>query len=563
MRAMLKPGITIGIRMALFVLVLLPLASCARTPTRPILVETPTPLIAGQRWMAPIAIDSADAPMRPDPSPLRLSDGQTLPTRRVAMAWRPTGERAWLGDLGVWSMASSASPPPPPAIEMLMADLPATAVGHSIWLDGRRLPSFWIFPDESPARAPPALPPVPPEEVAGVLILVRGELNDPRLRWRAQMALQRLGIEAPPAPWGDPILHDWADQHRVRWRAAIHRLATVDAALADRLLRALTRWMRTPAGPLPAWPTDADQIEDLLLTLLLPEAGDGLLRRSVEAFLEGQPQWMAWVWDDAGGIVGGVLAVANLGNARALLSTRAPGGAWEVHGMLEPERVALLPAPAGSPEEGPVEQWEVRLAGHIGTLSVGSGAISLSPPGMAIGPFWHDWTLRGLGRQTASSPAVGSTGWIAGLVHRDPRMVSPSVETNASGLVLYCEVRSPPCEIGQGLPLSAVTIYFGPTDAPRAVATVRCTGLTTFDQGRPGESALFVQEADRWAFTLPIDRAWLEADGDVLIGMRWQPQDGPRSTWPRPLLPNQQAPGRARIDPTGWNPAPFNPADAP
>lgn len=537
---------------------LLALFGCQQGESRPWLAESPTPLIAGQRWMAPIVAEgpaAGDRSPRAEPDPLRLADGSVLASGRVGLVARARPSAGWLESAWQWARHDASPGAEPAPFEMLTADLPAWAVGQSLWYKGRRLPAYWIFPDAAPERRPARLAAIEPRHAPMALALVRDELDDPRLRWRALMALERLGVEPPPAAWADPLLHDWAAQQGARWRAAMHRLAVADEALADQVLRVMTRWLHTPEGPLPAWPTDAAGIDALVLEILLPQASDEMVRRAARAYVEPWSQWLAWVVDDAGGIVGGVLAVANLGPNPALLSTRAPGGVWEAHGMLEPERMALVPAPAGEPADGlgPVTQWEVRLGGRTRTLDVTTGGLPLVPPGVTIGPFWHDWTLGGLARQQAASPAQGGVGWIAALVHRDTRTEIPSDST--SGWALYCEVRSPPCAIEDAAAPDVVTVAFGPTDAPRAVVAVRCTGLTTFEQGPAGESVAFVRGADRWAFTLPIDKAWLESDGALLLGVQWQPDEGPRATWPRPLLPNQHAPGRARIDPGPWAPA--------
>ncbi|MCW5757100.1 MAG: hypothetical protein KIT54_07690 [Phycisphaeraceae bacterium] len=545
-----KPGLALAC---------LAMACCQKGVSHRTVAETPTPLIAGQRWMAPISGDSYDAADRSGPGPLRLADGRALPTEWIDLVLHESPAAGWLGPVRTWKRYAPGADASPTTTRFLASVLPQDAVGQSVWHEGRRLASHWILPDAAPARPPMRLALVDHSNYASAISLVHDELQDPRLRWRAEMALQRLGAEVPPASWSDPILHDWARQHADRWKVALHRLAQADAALSDRLLRVLTRWLLTPDGPLPAWPTNAREIEVLVLTLLLPHGSDEMARRATEAFLDQQPSWLAWVADDAGGIVGGVLAVANLGAAPALLSTRAPGGSWDAHGMLEPERLMLVPVPAGMHDETNVAWWEVRLGGRTRTLGVTTGALAMSPPGLAIGPLWQDWTLSGLIRQTATAPAPGSAGWIAGLVHRDPRTELPT--DRASGWAVYFEVRSPPCDIGADMPQGSVALFFGPSTTPRAVVTVRCTGLTTFDHGQPGEGAAFVQEFDRWAFTLPIDRAWLEDDGHVLLGVQWMPGDGPRLHWPRPLLPNQRTPGRARIDPSAWSPVLINHAD--
>lgn len=534
------------------------LAGCAVPSARPILNETPTPLIAGATLVS--ATDRAGAAWSETspigPPPILLSDGQNIPTSAITVARRepPSAGSTWLPNPGTWQRTTTIDDR---STTMLVASLPMSAMGQSIWMTGRRLPAYWLLPDldatphptASPTRFPPTADPT------HAIGLVQPELNNPTIRWRAELALARLGLDPPPPSWSDAVLKAWEEQSHARWHAAERRLRAADPLAADRLIDALTRWLITADSALPAWPTRAKDINDLILAILRPGASDETVRRTALAFLERQPQWLAWVADDAGGIIGGSITVVNLSATPALLSVRAPTGPWEAHGMLGPGQLSRVPTPS-SPAASPAPTvWEVRLGGRTRALPITTSAIPLTPPGMTIGPFWHDWTLDGLIAGTGQSPSPGQTGWIGGLIHRDPRLDTPS--STSSGWVVYIEVRRPPCDLpdlGRPAPaIDSVRLSFGPTNANRAVATVRCTGPTTFDLGTPGQSAILNTETDRWAFTLPIDSAWLEPDGTLLIGVESLPNDGHRATWPRPRLPGQQAVGRVRIDPAAWH----------
>jgi hypothetical protein len=532
---------------------------CATPPERPMLAESPTPLVAGATLVAPI--DRAGAAWTDgrvaEPSPILLGDGQRVPTSVVTLARQPhpAGRHTWLPDPGPWRSVTGDRED---SITMLLADLPRSGLGQSVWMDGRRLPAFWLLPEwegASPAEA--AQSPEVSESLAHrARALVAPELGDPTLRWRAALALARRGVESPEPTFGGVQLA-WAQQFGDRWRAAERRLREADPGLADTLLETLTRWLSVGDAIVPLWPTSGGAINDLVLAILRPGATDEAIRRSVRAFLDRQPEWLAWVADDAGGVVGGSIATVNLNDQPALLSVRPPGGAWEAHSMLEPGQLATVNIPtASSAARGPAV-WELRLGGRSRSLALATDAIALQPPGMPIGPFWNDWTLEGLIAGTGQSPTPGQSGWVGGLIHEDPRLDVPP--GTSSGWAVYIEVRRPPCELprpGQAAPeADAVRLSFGPTAQPRAEVSVRCTGLTTFGTGSPGaESALLTTAADRWSFTLPIDRSWLEPDGTLLIGAQFLPHDGPRVSWPRPLLPGQQSVGRVRIDPSAWSP---------
>ena len=529
--------------------VLAALAACGTSESgRPVLAEAPVPLVAGGTLVTPINSTLWDAGAREEPAPLAFADGQRASTRTIVRA--PGGRP----DPGEWLGSGEQR-----AQEWLLADIPAEALGQSVWMDGRRVPSFWILPSlTGPTRPRQIAEPLTPEQRGLALALVAPELADPRLRWRATLALERLGIDAPPMDQGFELA--WAEQWATRADAALSRLHAADPSVCDRLLEALTRWVRTPQARVPIWPTDGDTLCDFVLALLRPGASDQAVIRTAQAYIDRQPQWLAWVSDDAGGVAGGRLVVVNLAPTSALLSTRPRvpgGGSWEASGMLEPGAMAIVPAPAGTARGAPT-LWEVRLGGRTAILPVATNAIDLEPPGVAIGPFWNDWTLQGLQKGEARSPARGAEGWVGGLVHRDPRLDAAS--STASGWVVYIEVRRPPC----GLPTpgrpaltpDAVRIAFGPVDAPREFVLVRCSGLTTFDSAAGehagAEGALLTTAEDRWAFTLPIDRRWLEPDGTILLGAQWLPSEGPRATWPRPVLPGQRSIGRVRLDPSAW-----------
>lgn len=533
------------------------LAGCAKQAARPILRESPTPLVAGETLVSPI--DRAGAAWTDTraglPPPILLSDGQSIPTSVATLYRQPTGSSgsSWLPDPGAWQRTTIIDEY---TTTMLVANLPTSAMGQSIWMAGRRLPAFWLLPNLSETARPTASPlALPPRHQERAITLLEPELADPLLRWRAELALARLGVEPPPPGWTDPVLRSWAEQSEARWHAAEQRLRAADPSTADRLIDTITRWLVTPDAALPVWPTRADDINGLVLAILRPGASDETVLRTALAFLERQPQWLAWVIDDAGGVVGGSIAVVNLSPVPALLSVRAPTGPWQAHGMVSSGEIANVPVPTSLTASPTPTMWEVRLGGRTRALPVATNAVPLTPPGMPIGPFWHDWTLDGLLAGTGQSPSQGQTGWLGGLIQRDPRLNSPG--SSSSGWVIYVEVRRPPCDLprpGEAAPeIDSVRLSFGPTSTPRAVITVRCTGLTTFDSGSPGESAILNTSTDRWAFTLPIDSTWLEPDGTFLIGVQSLPHDGHRAAWPRPLLPGQQAVGRVRIDPSSWH----------
>ena len=533
------------------------LVACAASTERPRLIESPTALIAGQVLVTPIDLAGVSAGDDPfDAPPLRFSDGRTIDTSiETFVPTRSNSSNEWLANNSGWTRSS---PRVEQARTFLVASIPSASLGLDLWMDGARVPSYWVVPEltEQPVTRSDSRSP-PDAQLADLLRLLEPEFGEPRLRWRAQLALERLGLEAPRHAFADPALEAWA----VRWsalaEAAERRLRQADAAIADRWIETLTRCVSTSDAVLPMWPTNTADITDTIRALHSPEASDASVVRTAEAFLDRQPQWLAWVADDAGGIAGGTISVVNLSTREALLSSRAPGGRWTAHGMVAPNELVKLPAAADT--SGPTTGvWQVRLGGRTRSLPVATGAIPLEPPGVSIGPFWHDWTLPGIRVGTGRSPAPGSSGWVGGLVHRDPRLELPL--SNASGWAIYVEVRTQPCELPEpGRALTAtdsIRVAFGPNEEARAELTIRCTGVTSTEVLGPmageGEPAILTTARDRWAFTLPIDQSWMEPDGTILVGLQSVPAEGIRASWPRPLLPGQPDLGRVRIDPSAW-----------
>ena len=533
------------------------MGACARSPERPRLIESPTALIPGQLLVTPIDLAGVSAEGEGFTSPpLRFSDGRTISTAIAMFAPdRSDYTNAWLANTNAWRRADSADEL---VVTFLLSDIPGDALGLDLWMDGGRVPSYWVVPKLSDQASTRSLTQRPTtDQLATLLRLVEPELAEPQLRWRPRLALERLGIEPPDHAFTDHALEAWANRLSALAEAAERRLREADASVADRWIDTLTRCVSTPDAVFPMWPTNASDITDTMLALLSPEASETSVVRTAEAFLDRQPQWLAWVADDAGGVVGGTIAVVNLSADTALLSSRAPGGRWAAHGMVAPNELVKLPATAepGAPTTG---MWQLRLGGRTRTLPVTTGAMPLEPPGVMIGPLWHDWTLPGLRTGTVQSPAPGSVGWVGGLIHRDPRLEPPSA--GASGWAIYVEVRRPPCELPEpgrpSEPTDTIRLAFGPSEETRAELTIRCTGVTSIDALGPmanqGEPAILTTASDRWAFTLPIDRSWMEPDGTILVGMKSVPAEGLRASWPRPLLPGQTDVGRVRIDPSAW-----------
>jgi hypothetical protein len=93
----------------------------------------------------------------------------------------------------------------------------------------------------------------------------------------------------------------------------------------------------------------------------------------------------------------------------------------------------------------------------------------------------------------------------------------------------------------------SVSVFLGPYGSPDTVLVI-----TSQDEAT-------VHRSDRWSAIVDLPGAALDraaAEGTLAIGFLRIGPGGGRSSWPRPLLPSQDEPGRTRIDLSGWQNTP-------
>lgn len=544
---------------------------------------TPTPdlsaprldLVPGSVAVVPLASAQPDQSLR-----CVLEGGRAIPTRVVVIARAmPVAESraGWLPDTGQWTSGSAVPHVRGAAEWAAVIETPADAGGAWMDLGGRRVPVQWIRSGGTLPRAPhadddspwkpardPALPP-------SVVLSPRftGEQDDPRTRWRWHLIADGLCPEddpgrVPSASFESDEVEALARQNESRWRAAMLRIWGIDADLAWRLKRRLAAVVEFGDGQFaPAWPLDLADLDALASRLLDPAAKDATVAAVAEAWLAAQPPAFAWIEDD-GAILDAsrarVLATAAMVSVfdRATLAWAGVEGQTPELRELPPYRSLRLVVP---PRVDPAVLFapvEVHAGRWQRTLTAMSRPLPVEPPGTHLRPFAADLTLDAWQRGEAMEAA-----WPAACLLHKPAMPpgaeQPASRSRAWELYGECRVLGRNAE---GL-AEEVRVYFGPVERPVAVVRISELGESEFlpvgagstrvPELLPPETGAQVQRsADRWTFRLPLPPGAVEKDGLVRIGVVRMDAIGRRSSWPRAMLPWQDAPARGALDTRAW-----------
>ncbi len=530
---------------------------------------------------------------------LRFPDGREVEGAVAAVRLVPPrlGAGGWLPDGPRWEVLQPGeamlTDDPLGLAWFVIADLPAGVFGQEIWLDGRPVSLRWLsrpallamrlgFDAGGDASSPlenPWTSPLPEtwQNRPDLRAALRPAWNDPARAWRARLATAGLTpreedravaitpdlldpgiVEAAGAerPMLERLVEAVSAQAEARWRVALARLWSADAALSLRVRHALAGAGEFEAGlervVAPVWPAD-DLRAGALLEMLLDDSlsAEDLRTRTAE-WLAGVPETVQWVIDDgvrAEGIgVVPSLGVMHLaaGDAGAILMT---GSDRIVRPVMLPTRSMRTLRPDWASIEGGFVRY--RIAGETRRAIVDGTPVRVEPPGLATGPFPADWSMSRL-IGTPGSAAVMIAGAVpSGLLTAD----APGIGVPARCRLLLTVPRE---VIGSGDAWEA-RIWIGPFGQSRAVLVVRggggfevqtlagnggrAFGEAVIERGLAGDDLLV-------EITLPADAA--EADGLVHLGIEVEDPSGSRHAWPRAMLPWQIEPARRALDLSGW-----------
>ncbi|MDP1662586.1 MAG: hypothetical protein Q8L55_11795 [Phycisphaerales bacterium] len=399
-----------------------------------------------------------------------------------------------------------------------------------------------------------------PQQQAAVAEALRAPLATPGDHWRAALLLRAMNPSTPAAADFEPAaLNTLARQQGDMWAGAIGRLARADTPVALQVARRLVQVAYLPTSDRSGgWGVlwcDADpRFLDSLIS-----APPGASVTAAKSFLAGQPQALAWVVDDAGlrdpfsGGPRSTLGLISLSeqrtNAAVAFGDRPPGDPVPLRPLIGQ---ALGGAGGQDQRGGPVVA--TMTAGPVSiAVPVGSTPVAASPPGVLIGPFFADWTLRSFRDQQprrtdgiAGSlvPSAGAGG------------VSGGAGTPAAGWTLYLECRG---ALGDDVDGERLRVWVGPSAAPTVaidVSPLEAASVRDVDvrvDSAPSVPVVIGRIAGGWCATVSLPATAVDSSGLLRIAVEHLNSAGMRSSWPRPMLPWQPEPGRLAIDAAAWN----------
>jgi len=493
-------------------------------------IDRPVIAVAGSPLLVAVRLESA---RDLQPVSAQLDDTTVIPARLFPIEFRaPAPNRSWVGPSALPVIREDRALN---GVWLLRLDLPRAAAGQGVWINGERWALRWLADpvreatalgvdttSASPERNPFAS--VVPRQIrsdARFKALAANAALSPLSSWRWTLLTEGLRPAPTPGPPERALDPDRVLTQLIRadaesrWRRALLTVFRVDRELSIRVRRALAGTVRFQGDAVfPVWWPDEGLLDDLL------EAKNPTqVRERTEAWLEAIPPVLASIIDDAAGLDPSgdidvrVRAVVTTPNLLAL----APAGPSRACTLLDAvptvaaEGVVALRAedPGASVLVGVEETFYPRVM-----------PLRARPPALVVGPLLAEPTLA---EWRSGADAVPDTSALL-VLQRGPG--------ESGRWQLYVELTEPTDNRG-----STLTIFVGPRGAADRIT------LT------PDNAA--ARSPSGWATVAPLPiepRAALAA----LAVVRERPS-GARSSWPRPMLPWDEHPGRAPIDLTAWS----------
>ncbi len=422
-----------------------------------------------------------------------------------------------------------------------------------------------------------------------LLSTTQPEAEDPTRSWRAVLLADRLHSPQQPARLSDPLTQALADQQLSRWRTALDRLAAADLELARELRRRLTVICRDVESLVPAWPTDEDQLADVLQILLSPAHDDRARATLTRAWLNGQPRVLAW--PATTGKRGWVaIGLANVTGEPLPVRLRWSDSYQAPRALeLAPESLERLSLrfPPDLPPAQLLHTVSIEVGEQVQQLRFTANPTPARPPALVLGPFLQPRTLRAWQRGQYTTDAAD-------------RATRAAVRRTDEGWELFIECRGEEAGPEQALALldprrlraadligEAVYLFIGPVDNPAAVFAVTRSGAVQVftgsvatsdvsvarrapasgsdfagaigDDAAPAalsslRSASSTPTSTIWSATIRLPAAWIDDEGLIPLGLIRSYESGAAPTsFPQPVFPWRLEPGRLLIDTSQWD----------
>lgn len=376
----------------------------------------------------------------------------------------------------------------------------------------------------------------------------------PTEAWRVDLLAEGTAASPRPGP-ADPSLVAWSASHRLAVASSIGRIASADADLAEQVARAILQTVALPLADgesvnVPFW-ADTVAIAALVGQVLPPGRSREQIRDAARAWLDQQPDALAWVTSDASlrdGVTGKRIATLGLLSlrARTLPSLRSVDPAARLTATFE----ALLPgigqttsitlrADGTLANTDPQRAAESAAAGVPIDLALGSRTqpitlalrpAPLRPPGITMAPALEDWTM-----PTLRAGAVRTSGSVSAVAVFDgqPRRLK----------VIFQSRRATRTDE------QTITLFVGPPGGQARRIVVTSNGKVE------GGTAVVAPGPELWSASIEIPDEAIEPDQSIRIGWTRTDSAGRRLAWPRPMLPApwQTEPARIAIDLTAWD----------
>ncbi|HZW07645.1 MAG TPA: hypothetical protein VFF65_11020, partial [Phycisphaerales bacterium] len=470
---------------------------------RPVAVRTTTIIDASPAYVGNAAPDWVW--LAGTPGPLAWQEApEPAPARSLRLRWFDALTK------GEFEAARPAGPDGKP--------LATAEQGTRVWLDA--VAPGW----ETLSRAALSVVREVPETERGALAAaLRTPLATPEDHWRSALLLRAINPSTPAAADFQPAaLNAVARQQGDMWAGAIGRLSRVDAGLALQVSRRLVLVGSLPTSDRNAvWTVLWCEADPRLLESLMT-APPASLAAVATSFLAGQPQALTWVRDDAGlrdpfsgsGLT--TVGVLSLGDQTSIGGLAVGNRDFVQPTPLRPLSGVLLSAADGRPAAerraagGGVALASVKVGQNVMPLPVASSPAAAAPPGVLIGPFFHDWTLDSFrSQQTRIAPGVAGSLLPAG-----------TGEGKAQGdWTLYLECR---VDRGREVEPERLRVWVGPSGAPLAAIEVLPDGTVSPIGGRDSgirPAAVVSRIPGGWCASVTLPAAVVDTAGTLRLAV--------------------------------------------